>query len=154
MIERNWAPEFRRTMDSLDELTPGNRRVLVYQFDLAREKHPEGFMMDVYGHLIYPAKGYAVGMTPQSETTVEDAIDTLARIQKETGFRNLYLGYWHDDQDGVDYIDVSMVTDSWPTAEVLGRTMRQKAVWDFSTDSAIRLDYDMAAGGHDMVEVA
>lgn len=140
MTPRNWNPTIRRTIDDLDTLKPGNQLVLTYQFNRAREQHPEGFTMDTYGQLVKPATGYAVGMTLVSLTSVGDAIDTLARIQEATGFRNLYLGYWRD-VDGQDYIDVSMVTTSFELAERLGISNRQKALWDFSTDSAIRLDY-------------
>lgn len=142
-MPRNWAPDIRRKIDELDTLTPQNQLLLAYQFNQAKEAHPEGFTMDLYGKLYHADRGYAVGMTPVSLTSVGDALDTLARVQEATGFRNLYLGYWHDDQDGQDYIDVTCVTESWEMAERLGETMYQKAVWDFSTDSAIRLDYDM-----------
>lgn len=139
-MQRNWTPDIRRQITALDTLTPGNQLLLAYQFNAAKEAHPEWFTMDVYGQLVKPAHGYAVGMTVQSLTSVGDALDTLARLQDAYGFRNLHLGFWRD-VDGAEYIDVAMVTDSFEMAERLGITMEQKAIWDFGTDSAIRLDY-------------
>jgi hypothetical protein len=89
--------------------------------------------MDVYGDLISPDQGYAVGMTPSSFESVGDALSTLVSIQEEWGFRNLHLGYWQDN--GQDYIDVVMVTRSrGDGSRHLGRTMRQKAIWDFNVE--------------------
>jgi hypothetical protein len=137
---KEWWQEAGDAARNTATLTEANQLVLAFQFERARLSHPEGFTMDVYGEIISPDQGYAVGMTPSSFESVGDALSTLVSIQEEWGFRNLHLGYWQDD--GQDYIDVVMVTRSREMVETLGRTMRQKAIWDFGTSSEIRLDRD------------
>jgi hypothetical protein len=93
--------------------------------------------MNLYGDLVNPDHGYAVGMTPISFESVADALDTLANIQEQYGFTNLYLGYWQDDDRA--YIDVTMVTSSWEMAERLGEKMHQMGVYDFAAEDTIFL---------------
>lgn len=132
----------RELVEKLDRsrvVDGSNQLVLAWQFERAKREHPEGFTMDGYGRLYQDSAGYAVGVTPQSFANVADAIDTMARLQNTLGFRNLYLGYWRDD-DGTEYVDVSMVTCSSDLAERLGRTMEQIAIYDFASQTSIRLD--------------
>jgi hypothetical protein len=134
-----WWTEVSEAARNTATLTPANQMVLAYQFTEARRAHPEGFTMDLFGNLVTPKSGYAVGMTPDSFDNVADALSTLAAIQEQWGFRNLHLGFWRDEQDGSEYVDVTMVTHSREMAEALGAKMRQRALWDFSTGSEIRL---------------
>lgn len=145
---REWWTEAGEAARNTVTLTDTNRLVLAYQFERARLMHPQGFTMNLMGELISPDQGYAVGIMPDAFETVGDALDTLARIQDVLGWQNLCLGYW--SQDGRDYIDVTVVTQSWEMAENLGRKARQLAIWDFSTGSEILLN-----NPHDgMVEAA
>lgn len=137
---KEWYTEVREAAQNTAALTAGNQMVLGYQFERARLAHPEGFTMDLYGRVVKPTQGYAVGMTPISFDNPSEALETLAAIQSQWGFRNLNLGYWKDDQDGHEYIDVVMVTSSREMAERLGRINAQKAIWDFGASQEIRLD--------------
>jgi hypothetical protein len=132
-----WWNEVRQAARNTAELTPANQMVLAYQFAHAREKSPDGFTMNLYGEVIHPENGYAVGITPTSFDNVADALDATARIQAEYGFANLHLGFWRDGSH--DYIDVVMVTNNREMAERLGRRMNQHAIWDFSSGSEIWL---------------
>jgi hypothetical protein len=139
MFTHPWQREARALIDDTRIATAPNQLLLAYQFEQARQSHPEGFTMDMDGQL-YQGDGYAVGVTPDSFENVADALDTLSRFQITMGFRNLYLGYWRDEQDGREYIDVVMVSHSCETAMRLGAMMEQVAVWDFGNERAIRLD--------------
>ncbi len=138
-MPRNIGQELGQITRDIEALNEGNRAVLAFRFNEAAAQSRDGFTMDVYGRLYKADRGYAVAVTKDSFTNLADAIDTLARVQA-FGFRNMFLGYWTDPQDGVECIDVSMVTSSFELAQALGRKFKQRAIWDFSTDSAIRLD--------------
>ena len=140
MFTHPWQQEARTIVDESRILSAPNQLLLAYQFEQARQAHPEGFTMDVDGQMYQGSEGYAVGVTPDSFENAADALDTLARLQIVMGFRNLYLGYWRDDQGGREYVDVVMVTRSFDTAMKLAATMEQVAVWDFGAERAIRLD--------------
>jgi hypothetical protein len=139
-----WQNEVWQAAHNTAELTDGNKEVLAFQFEEAQQTNPDGFTMDVYGKLVKLDHGYSVGLTPDPFGDVRQAIAELARIQQQYGFQNLHLGFWRDN--GRDYIDVVMVTQNQEMALILGRRMDQLAIWDFSTDSEIRLDQD---GGDD-----
>lgn len=137
---REWQRDVQQATATVDTLTPANQIVLAYQFNKETYLHPDGFTMDLFGNLHQPEEGYAVGMTPVSFPTAADALSTLAGIQEQWGFRNLYLGYWRDPADGRDYIDVVMVTRARELAERLGIAMGQRAIYSFSDGADIRLD--------------
>lgn len=134
----DFSDEMKSVRAATDALNESNRIILAYKFEEARRDHPDGFTMDVYGNIVERERGYVVSITRDSFDNLGDALDTMARFQ-EAGFHP-YLGWWNDN--GQDMIDLNFITTSWEYAERLGRRLRQQAIWDFSTDSAIRLDYD------------
>lgn len=139
-MPRNISQDISGIVRNLASLTPTNRLLLAYQFERAKKDNRDGFTMDAFGNLYQKKEGYAVAMTRDSFESLADALDTMDHMQ-QYGFSNVHLGYWRDDQDdGKEYVDVSMVTTSLALAQALGQRLAQKAVWDFSTDSAIRLD--------------
>jgi hypothetical protein len=133
-----WQSTVRQAARNTAELTEANRLLLAYQFDQARESNPDGFTMNLYGEMIHRSQGYAVGLTLEPFASVADALSTLAALQAKYGFENLHLGFWRDE--GVEYVDVVMVTSAREMALELGRKMEQLAIWDFGTESEIRLD--------------
>lgn len=134
---KEWWTEASEAARNTAELTDANRLILAYQFERAKAANPQGFTMDLFGGLVHPSRGYAVGMTPISFDSVGDALDTLVAIQEQWGFRNLYLGFWKDEDR--EYIDVTMITTSWEMAEKLGERMKQPAIYDFSQNDVIIL---------------
>lgn len=133
-----WQQELRDAMKNTAAMTDGNRLVLAYQFEQAREKNPHGFTMNLYGEVLHPATGYSVALTPKSYSTIDGAIQAVGIIQDRLGFQDVGLGYWSDD--GKDYIDVVMVTQHLSLAQALGEKNQQKAIWDFAAGSEIWLE--------------
>lgn len=135
-----WQRDAQEAVNRSRNIGKGDALVLAYQFEQAKAENPNGFTLDTDGRLYQEAKGYAVGLTVDSFTNVADALDTLARLQEQYGFRNLYLGYWRDEETQVEYVDVTMITLSFEMAMRIGARQQQIAIWDFQFGRAVRLD--------------
>lgn len=143
-----WFDEVRQAAHNTATLTPANQLVLAYQFSQARTTHPDGFTMDLFGHVIEPHAGYAVGMTEFQMDNVADALTTLAHLQDTYGFTNLHVGFWRAPE-GKEYVDVVMVTQSKELALSIGVQTKQRAIWDFAAKGEVWVVGNSAGDGDD-----
>lgn len=65
--------------------------------------------------------------------------DANQRIAKRDG---LFIGGWHDEQDGLIYFDVSELVASREEALALGKERGEKAIYDSLKGEEIRVEHD------------
>lgn len=106
-----------------------------------------GLTLDHRNKPFAPKTGYMVSLLGyESKVRLDDVnaiqerlsryIDLVNDIRSNTAL-DVKLGFWIDD--GELYIDVSQYVDDFELAMYLGKARSQLAIFDFSTNNAIKL---------------
>jgi hypothetical protein len=92
--------------------------------------------------------GYAVSVFPQYEYRASGLIshEDIERYIRDRAallaHPHVVLGGWRSPEDGLAYLDVSVVVLNLDTALALARTCGQRAVWNFSVCKSISITSD------------
>ena len=113
--------------------------------ELIEKAEREGGATYQYINNYYPSTGYAVAIHKEKEQRVP-ALTEIALIHFIHENYDLlldrynFLGIWHNDDDGMYYLDIVTVATTYFRALTIAKENKQKAFYDLETGKTINIE--------------
>ena len=111
------------------------------------KENPDGFTVDPVtletpsGVAVAPVKALEVKFAPEdvTEDLIDQTVDNYKLLADELD-RDVYIGGWFNNDDGLFYLDASITTESKEEALYIADAGKQEAVFDLNTFEETRTD--------------
>ena len=107
-------------------------------------KNSEGFTIGFNLEKPTHKKGFYVGVTDNSNTNLNQAIDKLFKICekdfKGVNKNSFFIGGWIDKNTNIFYLDLSVYIENKKNALLMAKLFKQKAIWDIKKQDSIYLN--------------
>ncbi len=134
--------EQTRTPDFIPERYSRSTNIIDYI-----KENPDGFTVDPVtletpsGVAVAPVKALEVKFAPEdvTEDLIDQTVDNYKLLADELD-RDVYIGGWFNNDDGLFYLDASITTESKEEALYIADAGNQEAVFDLNTFEETRTD--------------